>query len=165
MQPAVDLALIEAVANDLRDLMGDDFDPQTFMDTLDGETDFIDLLRHLTVERQEALCGVKASKDLCDTYTARKSRLEVKAKGLSQAIGKIMDASGETKISLDIATLTRTKGRPAVKIYDEAAIPTQLTVTTTRPDKEAIKKQLEAGEAIPGAELETGPRSLTVRIK
>jgi hypothetical protein len=48
---------------------------------------------------------------------------------------------------------------------DENAIPTQLCKITKTPDKTAIKKLLEAGENIEGAELSRGPLTVSVRMK
>ena len=44
-------------------------------------------------------------------------------------------------------------------------MPTQLCTvkTTTTPDKAAIKRQLEAGEHVPGAELARGDDTLILR--
>ena len=64
-----------------------------------------------------------------------------------------------------LGTVSRTTGRLSLQITDEASIPSQLTVTTVSPDKAAIKAQLEAGEAVPGAALVRGEDSVTVRTR
>jgi hypothetical protein len=92
-------------------------------------------------------------------------RLAEKQDSLSQFMGMILDTIGETKVALDVATVSRTAGRPKVSVIDEDQIPTQLTKATYKPDLAAIKAQLEAGESVPGAELITGNKSINVRIK
>jgi hypothetical protein len=54
----------------------------------------------------------------------------------------------------------------SVRIDDDAAIPSQLLTvkTTTAPDKAAIKRQIEAGEHVPGAALVRGDDIVTVRV-
>jgi len=52
-----------------------------------------------------------------------------------------------------------------VEIVDEAQVPTQLTITTSKPDIQAIKKILDAGEPVPGARPKVGNQSINVRLK
>lgn len=160
-----DINLIERVSAELTDALGEDFDAETFWDTLDGETDAMDVIGHLIRQREESKAHAEASKALAEEYTARKRRLDDKAKAMAAALGTILDATGQRKVPHPLGTVSRTSGRMSCQITDEASIPTQLTVTTTRPDTAAIKKALEAGEAVPGAELVRGPDGLTVRVK
>jgi hypothetical protein len=165
MAERINTALIEQVSEGLREMLGDDFDVETFWDTLDGETDAMDLIGHLVRQRVEAKAHEVAAKEAADTFNARKKRMSDKQKAISEALGLILDASGESKVAHPLATISRTKGRISVKVTDESSIPSQLTVTTTRPDLAAIKVQLEAGISVPGAELVTGESGLTVRVK
>jgi hypothetical protein len=82
-------------------------------------------------------------------------------------MGKVLDAIGETKIQRPIGTISRTKGRQSLEVFDEAEIPSQLmrTKITIEPDTAAIKAQLEAGVIVPGAQIKTGEPGITVRIK
>lgn len=161
----IDIPTIKAMAETVREVLGEDCDAETFLDTLDGETDAADILTGLVKERQEALANAQAINTLVATYGARKARMEAHAKAVSGIAADVLDAMGERKVVLPIATLSRTKARTRMEITDETAIPSQLTVTTVKPDSAAIKAQLEAGETVPGAKLETGPEGLTIRIK
>ena len=165
MAERINTALIEQVSDSLREMLGDDFDAGTFWDTLDGETDAMDLIGHLVRQRVEAKAHEVAAKEAADTFNARKQRMSDKQKALSKALGLILDASGESKVAHPLATISRTRGRVSAKVIDEGSIPSQLTVTTTRPDLAAIKAQLDAGVSVPGAELVTGEPGLTVRVK
>lgn len=160
-----DIPLIERVSHELSAMLGEDFDAETFWDSLDGETDAMDLIGHLIRQREEAGAFAAAAAELAKEYGARKSRLEAKAKALSAALGDILDATGQRKVEHPLGTVSRTKGRARVVIDSEDDIPSQLTVTTVKPDAAAIKKQLEAGEDVPGAHLETGPDGLMVRVR
>ena len=159
----IDYTQIERLANELRDVVGDD--EQTFLDTLDGETDFMDIIGGLVKEREEAKAFSEASKSLITEYTDRKRRLESKVSSINGVIGKLLDVSGQDKVAHPLATVSRTKGRQSVVIVDESEVPSQLTKTKVEPDKAAIKRQLEAGEIVPGAALVIGDAGVTIRVK
>lgn len=160
-----DINLIERVSEQLVEMLGDDFDAETFWDSLDGQTDAMDIIGRLIRDREEAKAHADASKTLAEQYVARARRLNERASAVSAALGTILDATGQRKVMHPLATVSRTAGRMSCKITDETAIPSQLTVTTVKPDTAAIKKQLEAGETVPGAELVRGADSVTVRVK
>lgn len=165
MNKMANISMIEAVSADLRKMLGDDFDPATFWDTLDGETDTADLVGHLIKARALAQANEVAIKEVALTFMVRAKRMAAQGAACRFAIGQILDAAGEVKYSHPLATISRTKPRESVDIYAADDVPSQLTVTTTRPDAAAIKKQLEAGVSVPGAELVTGDAGLTIRIK
>ena len=154
---------ISAMSDQIRMLTGDDQD--TFLDTLDGETNAMDILGKLVEERTEAAAHEVAMKDLSATYLTRSKRLAARQNAISITIGHLLDAMGETKIKHPIATISRTKARWSVKIFDEAEIPSQLTKVTIKPDLAAIKKQMDQGESVPGCQFQMGQPSITVRIK
>jgi len=154
---------IREMADHIRLLTGDDQD--TFLDTLDGETDAMDILGKLIQERTECSIYEGSAKELAATYTARAKRLSAKQEALSITIGHLLDAMGQTKIQHPLATVSRTKPRWSVRIDDEAEVPSQMMKVTTRPDIAAIKKQMEQGETVPGCTINPGNPSITIRIK
>ena len=160
----IDHNFIRSMADDVRLALGDDFDQQTFLDTLDGETDAMEIIGWLIQSRQEAEAFAQACKAEADRYKERQSDMENRARTATLAIGKVLDTIGERKIKHPLGTVSRTKGRASVSITDETSVPTQLTKTTVKPDVSAIKKHLEAGEIVPGAELTIGPDSVMVRV-
>jgi hypothetical protein len=72
---------------------------------------------------------------------------------------------GVKKADHPLGTVSRTKPRQKIVIEDPSEIPSQLMRITETPDLTAIKQQLEAGEFVPGATVEVGNPSVTVRIK
>ena len=142
-------------------------DQETFLDTLDGQTDALDVLDALMIERAKASAAEDAAKAVAGIFADRAKRQVEKQASLSRMMGKVLDAIGETKIQRPIGTISRTKARQSVEVYDGAEIPTQLlrTKITIEPDTAAIKAQLEAGETVPGARFKTGEPGITVRIK
>ena len=151
------------MADNIRAMVGDDED--CFLDTLDGETDAMDVLGKLIQERQEMKANEAAVKDLAKTYQERAARLNAKADAISQTIGHLLDAIGSKKVAHPLATVSRTKARQSVLVTNPEEIPTQLTKTKRSPDLVAIREQLEAGEFVPGAEIKLGNPGVTVRVK
>jgi len=160
-----DAAYIRRMADDIRAILGDDFDIETFLDTLDGETSAMDMLGHLIRDREEAKSHASACDALAKTYADRAKRLKARGDAMTNAMGDILDAMGERKVAHPLGTVSRTKGRASVQIVDPDAVPTQLCKVVKTPDKTAIKAQLDAGEHVPGAEMQTAPNGVSVRIK
>lgn len=154
---------IRRMSDNIRAMVGDDED--CFLDTLDGETDAMDVLGKLIQERQEIQANEAAVKDLAKTYQERAARLNAKADAISQTIGHLLDAIGSKKVAHPLATVSRTKARQSVLVTNPEEIPTQLTKVKRSPDLAAIKEQLEAGDFVPGAEIKLGNPGVTVRVK
>lgn len=160
-----DVTLIEAVSLQLTEMLGDDFDPDTFWDSLDGETDALDLIDHVLASMQEDDALAAATKAQADDLTARARRVKARADAKKSTLKTILDAAGQRKVERPRGTVSKLAGRLSVKITDETSIPSQLCKTTVAPDKTAIKKQIEAGEEVPGAELVRGEDTISVRVK
>lgn len=140
-------------------------DLETFWDTLDGETDILDVVGHtlealLIAEEDEKACRAKAKRftDLADKH--KSMRL-----GLKKFLHNIMKLTNQKKIPHRNGTVSLRKGAQSVVIHNEKEIPSQLCTVTVTPDKAEIKKQLEAGVQIDGAELVTGPETISIRMK
>lgn len=165
MNVRADLRLIETVSEQLSEMLGDDFDPETFWDSLDGETDALDILDHLLASMQEDDVLAGATKAYASDLSSRASRIAARAAAKKKTLGLILDAAGQKKVERPRGTVSRLAGRLSVQITDETSVPSQLCKTTVAPDKAAIKKQLDAGEIVPGAELVRGEDSVSVRVK
>ena len=74
-------------------------------------------------------------------------------------------ARGQTRIQHPLTTVSGSKASKKVVVVDPHDMPGQLTTVTVRPDMTAIKKQMDAGELVPGCEYQMGNPSVTVRIK
>lgn len=163
MNPNINIEEIKDVAATIREMLGDDFDDQTFLDTLDGETDAMDMIGHLIKAKTEAGELEKAAKATSQIYAARAKRMAAQATACSKGMGKILDAMGQRKVAHTLGTVSRIAPRNSLSVTDPEAIPSQLCKTV--PDNAAIKAHLEAGEKVPGAELTLGEASITVRVK
>lgn len=162
-----DFNLIEQVSRQLVELLGDDFDADTFWDTLEGETNVMEVCDHVLASMQsdEALSDAIAAQ--IAALSARKSRIDGRGGALKRTLLTILDATGQKKLERPLGTVSRRAGSVSVRIIDEAEVPSQLCTvkTITAPDKTAIRKQIEAGELVPGAELVRGADSASVRVK
>lgn len=152
------------IADHIRDLLGDDYDETTFIDTLDGETDAFDVMDQLAVDLVEAKAMEDAAMEMRRVYHDRAQRMANRQTNIRNSIAAILDAIKLEKVKRPLYTASRTKGRDYVVVTDADAVPTQLCMITKTPDKTAIKKQIDAGEDVPGATLETSPRGLQVRV-
>jgi len=160
MNVHVNLPHIAEIAADLAQY---EDDPEAFWDTLDGETDAGEILDALLREDTQAKAHAAALAAVIKQYQARKSRLEKKAKSTREWMRKLLSAAGQAKAVRPLGTVSITSGRTSVSIVNEREVPTQLMRVKREPDLTAIKKALEAGEAVPGCELTSGKPTVTVR--
>lgn len=160
-----DFSLIERMAESLREMLGEDFDDATFLDTLDGETDAMDLADRLIEAVADAEAMADAIREQEAAMKARRARFDARADAFRKQMLTLIDAVGVKKIERPRATISRRAGLPSVQITDETAIPTQLCKAVVTPDKAAIKAQLLAGETVPGAAIVIGDDGVTVRTK
>ena len=165
MNVYTDIPLIQRVAAELRDYLGDDFDESAFLDTLDGETNAMDVADKLIALALDADAMADAIKTQAADMTARRTRKEAQAGAYRDKLLTVMDAMGMAKIERPRATVSRRKGMPSVHITDETAVPSQLCKVISAPDKAAITAQLLAGLDVPGAAITIGPDGVTVRVK
>lgn len=159
----LDATQIGAIADMIRDMLGEDFDDATFWDTLDGETDVGDILDRLIWNAQIDQHNADALKEHEAALRARRQRLEGRVKAHKTAMLAVLDAAGAKKVERPCATLSRREGVLSVNITNQDDVPSQLCKVVSTPDKTAIKKQIEAGETVPGAELVRGEPSVTMR--
>lgn len=164
MNVRADMTLIAAMAETLAPYRDDE---ETYLDTLDGETDALDLVDReiAAVQSDEALAD--AIKAHIADLRARQSRLEMRADAHRANIRLVLQYIDLPKLERPLATVSVRPGNVSVKIVSEADIPSQLMRETISraPDKAAIKAQLDAGETVPGAELARGSDILTMRVK
>lgn len=97
----------------------------------------------------------------------RKARALAEADALKHALGKLLDARGETKVRTPRFTVSRTKGRLACRVTDATALPAKYVKDppelVERVDRRAVLTALTAGEDVPGAELTRGEPGLSIR--
>ena len=158
----IPLAMIRDIAAALAEYRDDE---EAYLDTLDGETDAVDIIDHLIEQSQHATAMVVAIKAREDALKARRERIAARAEAAKDALQEVLEAIDLRKVERPSATVSRRAGSVSVVIENEDEIPSQMMTvkTTSAPDKKAIRQHLEAGETVPGARLRRAPETVTIR--
>lgn len=146
---------------------GLELDEQLKLSMLEGETELFEVVRALLNENEEDEGNIAQLDKQADARALRIERAKARIEARKRAIASLMDSAGETKLKLPEATLSlRTlKARP--KVIDPELLPDGFysTVTTRKPDHDAIQAAFERGQPIPGVTIANGGSSLSVRRK
>ena len=133
-------------------------------DVLEGETDLhaaLSKLVRLIGETQAMRDGLAA---YVTTLRARDARLERRGDALRELIFKLMQIADLKKVPLPEATLSVRRVPQAVVIFDEALIPDDYLRVKYEPNKTEIKKALEEGKNVAGAEMSNGGETISIRM-
>lgn len=100
-----------------------------------------------------------------DRLTERKRIINNHKESLKAYLRTNMEASGITKITHPLFTITLGKGRPVVVIDNEKDIPDDFmnTKVVTTPNKAEIAKAIKEGVEVPGAHSEIGKSSISIK--
>ena len=158
----IDSLLIQELSDQLAEYK-DELD--LFWDTLDGETDVLDIVGSILQEIVQAQADETACKVQADIYANRASIHKSRQDSLKDSLKTVLLLTDQNKIPHTFGTVSLREGTESVVIHNEKEIPSQLCKVTVTPDKAEIKKQLKAGVQIDGAELVTGPQTISIRMK
>lgn len=142
-----------------------DIDPETLADTVDGETQALDVVARLIRDAREDDALADALGAMQHDMAERKARLASRADKRRAAALDLMNAIGERKITRPDFTASVRAVPPKVIVMDETALPDALCKFERKPDRTAIKEALEQGETVTGAMLSNGTETLTIRTK
>lgn len=156
----LDFSLLQTLSEELKEV-----DAEFFWDTIDGETDVLDVVNAILKNKFQNAASIKMNLDMAAEYKARAHDLETRDISYNNQLMKILEMTKQTKILSPFATVSKRKGVDKIVITDEEKIPTQLCNVVTSPDKGAIKRLLQQGEIIDGAELTKGSETISIRRK
>lgn len=145
----------------------DDLDAQTVMDTLEGETELLESLLALATRvveiENEMLPGLDA---YLAALASRRARLKQSATTLRTIVLTSMERAGISEpIKGSLFTLAMNRRAPGLVITDEAEIPSEFFVDADpKLDRKRLKDALKEHTLVPGASLDNGSTSLTIRI-
>lgn len=142
------LAEIRREADALREMMGEDFDPEFFADTLDGETDVMDVVGGILRSLTEAETMEAANKAAADTYRLRAKVLSDRQEALRGTLTRIMEAMGEKTVRHAFATLSVREGKEKPIVTNEDALPRDLLKVKYSPDLTAIREANYRGDGV-----------------
>lgn len=173
MQPETEYMLrrqTEVAKSLLANLRADgEDDPELVADSIEGETGLLEAITE-ALDANDAdevlVIGLKAKEEAFET---RRHAIEKRIERRTALIEQAMVATDQSTFRLPTATLTLAKRQPGVVIANEADIPSRFWIEQERPapklDKRALAAALKAKEAVPGASLDNGSASLSVRRK
>lgn len=148
--------------------IGADDDADLVSDSIEGETGLVEAIDAALAEIDECeilITGLKAKET---SFEGRRKQIENRAERIRAAIEQAMLITEQFSMKLPSATLSLAKRAPALVILNEADIPADYWVEQERPapnlDKKALAAAVLAGN-VPGASLDNGSLSLTVRRK
>jgi hypothetical protein len=138
-------------------------DDDFLADVIEGSTDAFEIMERLVIERREALANSEAMDKLAEDYAQISDRWTMRAENRRKLMGLVLDATGLRKMQTPAGTVSVSPGRVSLKLADDFTPPQGYSRVKVEADKAAIKKALETGETMPGAELVTGNPIINVR--
>lgn len=144
-------------------------DAELVADSIEGETNLVEAIEAALAEIDEEeihIVGLKAKEA---DFAERRRKKEAKVERVRALIEQAMLATDQKSFRLPTATLTLTERAPGLVVTNEADIPVKFWIEQERPapklDKKALTAALKDKEQIPGATLDNGSLSLSVRRK
>jgi len=148
---------------------GEADDAELVADMIEGETSLPEAIEAALSEIDECeviIAGLKAKEQAFET---RRKAAETRADRIRALIEQAMLATDQPTLRLTTATVSLRKIAPALVVTNEADIPARFWVEQERPapklDKKALAEAVKNNEPIPGATLDNGGFSLSVRRK
>jgi hypothetical protein len=145
--------------------LGED-EPETVADHLASETDMLEALNLALHELSEIEAMSEAIKLQQQRLAQRRARLEARGQRLRGMILSALETSGvPLPLRLPAATVSVSKARPKVHVYDPDIVPAEFwsEETVRKIDFGEITAALDHGDPVPGAVLSNGPPSLTIK--
>lgn len=144
-------------------------DAELIADSIEGQTSIHDAIASAIDEidmLEISIIGATAKEAAIAEFRKAKER---RVEFLRAAVEQAMLATEQEKIPLPTATVFISKRKPGLIVEDEAAIPSEFFVTPETPaprlDKKALAAALNDGRKVPGAGLDNGTVSLSIRRK
>lgn len=143
-----------------------DLDEETLVDTLEGATDLKEMLAGIARAYLEDRCMVSALKQRLEAMRDRLGRLENTASRKRDLITEVMEKAELQKLTEPDFTLSMREVPPSVQVVEEAEVPEQYwKPQPAKLDRQALLAALKQGQAVPGALLSNGGRTVSLRTK
>ena len=145
-----------------RGVIGDD--QIALADMIEGQTDIFPLVETILARIQDVEAMAEATTIQQSNLQNRKKRFEKQAEDLRAVLLEVMTAAGSRYLELPSATLSVTPTPQNIEITDESQIPSDYWKRADpKLDRTALKAALKEGTAVPGACLDNGGETLTIR--
>jgi Siphovirus Gp157 len=144
-------------------------DPKLWLDTLDGQTDTVDTIRHLIRASIDADVLAEATRQRQAEIAARAERAERRKQAFRAAAVTLMDLAGLARLPEPDFNARVQAGQPQLGALDLDALPPEFVdvevTVTRRPLKDRILAALKAGQTVDGAQLRQGSPFLVINRK
>jgi len=154
------------VANDYAQLMDSELDPEMIADTIEGiEGELCEKIAQLLAICKNQSAYSEALRAESKSLAARAATADNKIASIHAYIASALELTGKKKLIAGLHQVSIRAPSKSVEITDVGAIPAEFVEyeTTIKPDKLAIKHQLDAGIGVPGAKLKLGKLSLIIK--
>lgn len=155
--------------NLLQDQLRQDFadiDDETLADTLEGLSDFPQMIEEIVRSSLEDEAMIVGLKQRSDQLTARLARLKERHQKKRQLAAWGLGAAGLGKLKACDFGVNLSEGALKLELSDESKLPgAYLVPQPAKPDRTAITAALKAGLAVEGAELVRGMPYITVSVR
>lgn len=154
------------IANDFAKLTDSDMPPEMIADTLDGiEWELEAKVEQILAVCKNELADAEALKEEARRLIDRAKASENRVVSLKEYVARSLETAGKKSMKAGLHQVTVRAPSKSVEITDINAIPPDFVEyeTTIKPDKLAIKHQIEAGIDIPGVQIKIGKPSLIIK--
>jgi uncharacterized Ntn-hydrolase superfamily protein len=142
-------------------------DPKLWLDTLDGQTDAVDTIRHLIRASIDADLLAEATRQRQAEIAARAERAERRKQAFRAAAVTLMDLAGIARLPEPDFNARIQAGQSHLGQLDLDALPPEFVdvevTVTRRPLKDRILAALKAGQTVDGAQLRQGSPFLVIK--
>lgn len=152
-----------SLKSQLVDAMGEDFDDQALFDTLDGETNLVDVLQSIMRAARYKSRMAKAAKEYSKEIAEKGDRLEASAAKMRAICLNSMTDADIKKVNAPEFTMFRVRTAGKVDIPDESAVPDEWCAIKRQPKRNDIRDALRNGASFNWATLAEDGETLAVR--
>ncbi|MGV2085608.1 MULTISPECIES: siphovirus Gp157 family protein [unclassified Rhizobium] len=142
-------------------------DAELIADSIEGQTNLVEAIEEALSEIDECEILIVGLEEKIKAFDARKKMQKDRAERIRALIEQALVATDQKSMKLAAATISLATRAPALVVETEADIPAKFWIVQERPapklDKKALTEALKANEIVPGATLDNGSVSLTVR--
>lgn len=153
-----------ALLGSMADILGDDDELKE--STVEGETNLYEAINAALGRIVELNGHIESLEAMASSLKERSSRFDRQSALIRSAIQMAMEIGEVRKLESPLATLSLRAVPPAVQIIAEADIPAKFwKPVDPKLDKKALLAALKDGERVPGATLDNGGQTLSIRSK
>lgn len=143
-----------------------DLDQETLLDTLEGASDLKEMLGAITRAYLDDRAFTTSLKQRLDDMRIRLSRLELATSNKRVLIAEVMGKAELRKVTEPDFTLSLRDVPRRFSVSDEAEIPeTYWLPQPAKLDRQAVLQDLRSDVPVPGAALNNGGKTISVRTQ